>query len=417
MSDIIKFLESEVKRLATEAKSYIRTAEDESRGMTEDETAKAEGLMAEAERLKHRMKEIGDNDRLTKSIEELSVIPSPQAAEVATGAKTLGEAFAQSSGYQALKATGFKSNSWSTGAIEFGQKLTDAGLTILSTGDAGGNLPLSPQIARAPFTAIGENKLVFASLFPSGVATQNTLVYLEETTTTPGVLAGRYSDSDANTTVTTTTEGLAKPAAAIDFTKRSKALQKLAAFLPLSDEMLEDEPAIVSYINTRLGMFIRQAEDDFIFDAVTAANIGSANGSDVGGVAGNWYDAIAAGILKVQKGSGLEPDAIVMSPVDYWKMRTAKASTAGTYFGDPFTSPGQNPWGLRLLVTNIVNSGRALVGAFGEGGQVWRKGGLTVEASNSHSDYFRKNLTAIRAEERLAVTIYRPAAFAQTQPA
>ena len=35
-----------------------------------------------------------------------------------------------------------------------------------------------------------------------------------------------------------------------------------------------------------------------------------------------------------------------------------------------------------------------------------------VEASNSHSDYFQRNLTAIRAETRLALAVYRPEAFA-----
>ena len=43
--------------------------------------------------------------------------------------------------------------------------------------------------------------------------------------------------------------------------------------------------------------------------------------------------------------------------------------------------------------------------------QVFRKSGITVEASNSHSDYFQKNKTAIRAEERLALAVYAPGAF------
>ena len=41
-----------------------------------------------------------------------------------------------------------------------------------------------------------------------------------------------------------------------------------------------------------------------------------------------------------------------------------------------------------------------------------RKGGLRVEASNSHSTFFQENKVAIRAEERLALAVYRPAAFA-----
>ncbi len=57
-----------------------------------------------------------------------------------------------------------------------------------------------------------------------------------------------------------------------------------------------------------------------------------------------------------------------------------------------------------------VNEGAPVVGAFRDGATLWRKGGLTVEASNSHSDYFRKDLTALRAEERIAGTVQRPKA-------
>lgn len=56
--------------------------------------------------------------------------------------------------------------------------------------------------------------------------------------------------------------------------------------------------------------------------------------------------------------------------------------------------------------------GQVLVGAFKTAAQVFRKGGVSVEASNSHASYFTTNLVAIRAEERLALAVYRPAAFA-----
>ena len=42
---------------------------------------------------------------------------------------------------------------------------------------------------------------------------------------------------------------------------------------------------------------------------------------------------------------------------------------------------------------------------------LFRKGGLRLEASNSHADFFTRNLTAIRAESRLVLGIRRPAAF------
>jgi HK97 family phage major capsid protein len=68
-------------------------------------------------------------------------------------------------------------------------------------------------------------------------------------------------------------------------------------------------------------------------------------------------------------------------------------------------------WGVPVVVSTAVGAGTALVGAFREAARIYRRGGLTVEASNAHRDYFQKNLVALRAEERLASAIYRPSAF------
>ena len=64
-----------------------------------------------------------------------------------------------------------------------------------------------------------------------------------------------------------------------------------------------------------------------------------------------------------------------------------------------------------MALTPSIVAGTALVGAFATQSQVFRKGGIRVEASNSHQDFFIKNLVAIRAEERLALAVYRPGAF------
>ena len=72
---------------------------------------------------------------------------------------------------------------------------------------------------------------------------------------------------------------------------------------------------------------------------------------------------------------------------------------------------GQSLWNTTVVLSTVVGAGTALVGNFGQGAHIWRRGGVSVEASNSHSDFFVKNLTAIRAESREALGLYRPAAF------
>jgi HK97 family phage major capsid protein len=67
------------------------------------------------------------------------------------------------------------------------------------------------------------------------------------------------------------------------------------------------------------------------------------------------------------------------------------------------------------MLSNTVGAGTALVGAFSTAAHIWRRGGLSVEASNSHADFFQRNLTAIRAEGRLGIGVYRPTAFTEVR--
>jgi HK97 family phage major capsid protein len=414
-----EYFESEVKRLVGEARDLTEKASRENRALSADERSSVESKITETNGLKQRIAEIEDNDRLVAAIESASGIAEAEKSEAPEDALSVGEAFVRSAGYKNLMTHGLTGAAWSSGPVEInmkaaartlGLKLTDVdGNTVESITGAGGTLPLNPQIARGPVPLV-EQRLTIADLFAQGQATANSLVYLEETSVTPGVLNKAYTVSGGASTAAAvlTSEGVAKPAAYIDFTKRTANVEKLAAFLPISEEMLEDEPQISSYINNRLSIFVREAEERRLLTKLQQAGIGTAGFAEVGG--SNVFDSVMAGITAARIEGGMEPDALLISPLDFAKMSVTKNSF-GYFSGGPYGAPSNAPWGLRTVVTAAVADGSPIVGAFREGAQVWRKGGLTVESSNSHQDYFRKNLVALRAEERLALTVYRPSAF------
>ena len=56
-------------------------------------------------------------------------------------------------------------------------------------------------------------------------------------------------------------EGAEKPEAALEFDEVDEPVKKIASFLPVSDEMLSDTPAIQGYLNARLSLFVRTEEE------------------------------------------------------------------------------------------------------------------------------------------------------------
>jgi HK97 family phage major capsid protein len=70
-------------------------------------------------------------------------------------------------------------------------------------------------------------------------------------------------------------------------------------------------------------------------------------------------------------------------------------STANEYLGDPFRGGPPSLWGKPLIVTNAIGAGTVLVGSR-QAATIFRRGSLRVEASNSHQDWFRKDLVALR---------------------
>ena len=102
----------------------------------------------------------------------------------------------------------------------------------------------------------------------------------------------------------------------------------------------------------------------------------------------------------------------MINPQDFYSLRIAKNGN-DVYYGGGFFGSQQIPnlWGFPVCLTTAVNAGKIVVGAFKTCGSVVQNGGVSVESTNSNVDDFEKNLMTLRAEERLALAIRRPAGF------
>jgi HK97 family phage major capsid protein len=247
--------------------------------------------------------------------------------------------------------------------------------------------------------------LLVADLFAQGTTTSNLLTYMREKVFTNAAAP--------------VLEGGSKPESTLTFESASDPVRKLAHWLPVTEEMLEDEPAVRAYIDARLRLGILQKEEQQLLNGtgvapelaglLTRAGLGAS-------IARTDPDTNADALLKQKMAlfasSLLLSDGFILNPTNWTSILLLK-TTQGTYLaGGPF-SPIQTPtlWGDPVAVTPATVAGTGIVGAFKTGAQIFRKGGIRVESSNSHVDYFVKNLVAIRAEERLALCVYRPGAF------
>jgi HK97 family phage major capsid protein len=414
-------------------KGIYKKAEDEDRDPNNDERLEIEEHHRAIETLKEEREGVDENIKTLKGVDDLGreigaiepiidarVTLDRQDNMIQGVAKSLGEIFTESDGFkkvqEAYKSAGRLPQGVSTGAVPMEMYKG----TLLETA-VGGGLSLAapvPQVVPGVVDKLFQ-RLTVADLLLSGQATTNSLRYVVEGTATSGA-AG-------------VAEAATKPQSTLGFTLTDEPVKKIATLLPISEEMLEDAPAVQSYINGRLSLFVRiEEERQIVRGAGTNDLVGimaAARGINVyaGGTAAGNKAVQLFKAMNGQRGSALiEPDFIVINPTD-WEALRLLTDTAGQFFGGgPFQGPygsGSNQaasgqvtgandsiWGKPTIVTSVLGAGTALIGT-SSAAQVWRRGSLSVEASNSHANYFAENLVAIRAEERLALAVYRPAAF------
>jgi HK97 family phage major capsid protein len=392
------------RQLAEEIREKWNQAEVEGRDLTLAERREVQALIDSAEsqhEIEKSMSSIGLGDLGPTSADSIAIGGGP------------GARFVNSAEFKRLADPASRGQSWSTGMVDVGSLQAKAG-TALESGQGAGLVPV-PQVAPGVVTKLFE-PLGVADVFAQRQATTSSVRYINEGTATSGA-AG-------------VAEGAAKPASDLAYSTVDEPVRKVATSITTSDELLEDAVNVEQFINGRLALFVQIEEERQLLRGSgppeLAGLVGRSGVNAYTKAAGDDNAvAIAKVIANTRGSSSLEPSAIVMHPINWLATRLLRDGTGGTvgqfYGGGPITGAyggGGNPglfgqllWNVPVVLSSVVGPGTAVVGSFNQGAEIWRRGGVSVEATNSHSDYFVKNLIALRAEERLALAVYRPNSF------
>ena len=255
---------------------------------------------------------------------------------------------------------------------------------------------------------LGVQRPTVADLLGQGVTNLTSVPFVRETA---------FTNAAA-----TVAEGGAKPEATFALEQTSAPVRKIAVTIPVTDEAFEDIDTLRSYIDARLRYSVEMAEEAQLLsgDGTNANLTGILNTSNIQTQAkgsDTVPDAIHKGIYKIKVNGFANPTGIVMHPNDFQDLKLSKDAN-GQYFGNgPFSGSYGTPfsnvervWGLPVVETTSMTENTALI-LTGTDAMIFRKKGITIDSTNSHASEFTSNIVRIRAEERLALAVFRPKSF------
>lgn len=246
--------------------------------------------------------------------------------------------------------------------------------------------------------------LKIRDLLPQGTTTSNMVEYTRELAFTNAAA----ETGEANT----------KPEATLTFDLKTAPVRTIAHFLKLTKQVLEDAPALASYVDTRLRYGVELRIDQQLLNGNgTGQNISGLTDKD--GTTDN-YTAFSPVVGETELDSlnrmkylvaaqDYNATGIILNPATWGAIERLKDTQDRYVIGSPLNPYGPTLWGLPVIVSNTMTTGKALVAAFDILAQVWNRSGTVVEMFEQDSDNVQKNLVTVRAESRLALAIYRPA--------
>lgn len=226
--------------------------------------------------------------------------------------------------------------------------------------------------------------------------------YMEETT---------YTNNAAEAA-----EGSTFGEAVLALTERSQTVEKIAVWLPMTDEQLEDEPGARAYVEARLENMIRQRLDLQLLagDGSTPNLLGTVNKVGIqtrAQGADTLLDAAYKLFTTIRTDGFAEPSVAFLRPTSWQDVALLKTADGIYIYSNPAAGVGSVLWGVPVVQTMASPANTLVTGDYANYAFFGVKRGIDVQVTNSHSTDFINGKQAVRMDMRGVMVHVRPKAF------
>ena len=407
--------------LLQQAQAILDRAEAEERSLTDEEHEQAMKLVGEAMQIRDEIKtderDTELKDALGKLLGDLQKgEPQPQQQE-AKG--TLGERFLADAAYQAWKKQVAPSGQFTSGRLGmspavmvgsfgiWGRKELITGLDSTSAGVfvVADQTGIYEQIGRYP--------TVLRDLISIRQTTSDVVEYVRQT----AQVTQAAPTPEANVKYVTGATGEIsgeKPQGTMAFERVSETVKCIAVYVGATKRALADASQIRGIIDQEL----REDLVDCLEDQLFNGNGVGENFTGLTNQAGTLVQAFNTDILTTTRQAlttllvtGRQiPTAWTFSPTDWETVELLQDAENRYYWGGPLAQGPPRMWGVPVVQSFHQTAGSAWLANWRKA-VLWDREQATITATDSHDDWFIRNMVAILAEMRAAFGLIRPSAF------
>jgi len=410
--------------LLGDAREIVEKALVEGRPMTEDERNKSLNMVDEA-------KQGLDDVALERKIAELQAAAAKgkeeETQEEVKG--SMGERFAQNKAYKAWmkqvapnghipeSAKGLNSPAFEVDmpfekkAVLTGASATSGG-AFIQNDDTGIYVPMGrkPLKLRDLISVRSTNSDMVEFVRQTAQVTQAAGVAEATSAAAPTVTTVDDSPTGYTSTVTLNSGGGYKPEGTMTFAKVTAPVETVAVWIPVTKRALADAAQLRGIIDQELrASLMDEIENNILFGQATPDFVGLAETSNI------LNQAFSTDILTTARKAitnlatnGLEasPTAFVVAPADWEAVELALFAAA------PYLPYQQSMWRIPVVESQYLTAGTAYLGNWKQA-VMWDRQQVTISVSDSHADFFIRNLVAVLAEARAAFGVLKPKSFVE----
>ncbi|MFI5985047.1 phage major capsid protein [Streptomyces sp. NPDC051555] len=435
MSVKIDELTEQIKHHLTEARAIAAKAEAEDRDFTDTERSALNEHMAKATEGSDELKKAKGDAALRSTLAGLGddiglnekksgERRSPAGLIIPDEKTSLGEHFVKSAEYAALMGTtanGQFGAKQRVQSLPVGYKSLVTGLSDTSAGAFVNNDRIGMQVALEAF----QRPLRLRDVVTNGTTTSDTVEYVRMTSTTNNAAPVAEATSSAAPTAPASVPGALvnnagggyKPESALAAAKVTTPVRTIAHWIPVTKRALSD----AAQIRTLIDAFLRYGLEEELEDQMISGDGTGENFEGLGNVSGVQAQAWDTNALtttrkaktKVRTVGRSVANAYLLNPADLETIDLLQDNEARYYFGGPSGSGSAGTlWGVPVIETEAVPAGTGYVGDFRKA-VLWDREQASIQMTDSHADFFVRNLVAILAEMRAAFGVLQPNAFVE----